>query len=626
MCGITGILDFSGAPIAPDLVRAMTARLAHRGPDDAGAWTEGPVGLGHARLSIIDLSPTGHQPMHTPDGNWTLVFNGEVYNFPELRRELEAEGVVFRGTSDSEVILHALARQGPAAFSRFNGMFAVAAWNAATRRLYLARDRFGIKPLYYALNERGIVFGSEIKALLAAGRTPTELDWAALHEYLYYGNPLREKTVFRAVREVLPGHYLTIENGRVLDTTYWRVEETPVVNDDLAAATTAVRDRLEAAVQRHLISDVPVGVFLSGGIDSSALTALAARHYQGRLKTYSVGFDFDKGVNELPKARRVAETFGTEHHELHVAGRNLPDIIERLVAAHDEPFGDCADIPLYLLCEQLRGAVKVVLQGDGGDEIFAGYRRYNILSFNRAWRAAARIAPTVMAAVPRRPAWYRAMRFFRAMGHPDPALRLALFMTMESQDDAPTRMLSNSARRAVEKHDPFAAFREAHARLQNLDAVQRSLYTDTMILLPDQFLEKVDKSTMAHGIEVRVPFLDADLAAYALGLPSRMKVRAGQKKFILRRALRGIVPDDILDGPKTGFGVPYAHWLRTSLADYARSALLDSTAPVAGLLDHAAIEKALTEHIAGRRNHGFILWKLLNLAIWVRQYRPTIAA
>lgn len=624
MCGITGILNLDGRPVSGATVGEMVRTISHRGPDDSGVWTNGPVGLGHARLSIIDLSPAGHQPMSTPDDRETIVFNGEVFNFPAIRQRLACEGVAFRSTSDTEVILHAYARWGADVFAQLHGMFALAIWDSKARQLHLVRDRFGIKPLYYCADERRIAFGSEIKDVLAAGDVAKSIDDAALHEYLYYGNPLRSRTIYRDVREVLPGHYLTIDNGRISETTYWRVEETPVVHDDLETATRQVRERLDRAVKVHLISDVPVGVFLSGGIDSSAMTALASRHYNGKLRTYSCGFDFDRGSNELPKARRVAELFGTEHRELHIEGAALVDTIEKLVQAHDEPFGDCADIPLYLLCEKLRGEAKVILQGDGGDEIFAGYRRYNVLSHERLWRTVARLAPALMSVVPRRPAYYRAVRFFQAMAATDPATRLALFMTMESREDPPTRLLSPELRPRVERHDPFKSYRAACERLSHLDPVQQSLYADTMLLLPDQFLEKVDKATMAHGIEVRVPFLDTELSDYALGLPAHMKVRRGQKKFILRRALRGIVPDDILDAPKTGFEVPYSHWLRTSLAGYARTVLLDGGGPAGVLFDRPAVEKTLKEHIDGGRNHGFILWKLLNLALWARMAGPDL--
>lgn len=624
MCGIAGILNFDKRPVAAEMIKSMVRAISHRGPDDSGVWTDGPVGLGHARLSIIDLSPAGHQPMHTPDGCTTIVFNGEVYNFPALRERLVAEGVAFRSTSDTEVILHAYARWGAAVFAQLQGMFALAIWDSRSKQLHLVRDRFGIKPLYYAADASRIAFGSEIKAVLAAGGVSKSIDDAALHEYLYYGNPLRARTIYRAVREVLPGHFLTIENGHISDSTYWRVEETPPIHDDLESATRQVRERLDRAVQRHLISDVPVGVFLSGGIDSSAITALATRHYGGRLRTYSCGFDFEGGVNELPKARRIAEMFGTEHRELRIDGVALIDTIEKLVRAHDEPFGDCADIPLFLLCAKLRNEAKVILQGDGGDEIFAGYRRYNVLSYERMWRTVARMAPALMTLMPRRPTYYRAARFFQTMSIADPALRLALFMTMESREDPPTRLLSAEWRRRVERTDPFESYRVACERLGNLDPVQQSLYADTMLLLPDQFLEKVDKATMAHGIEVRVPFLDADLSDYALGLPSHLKVRRGQKKFVLRRALRGIVPDDILDAPKTGFEVPYSHWLRTSLSEHARAVLLDRGNAVEAMLDRTGVEQALREHVDGSRNHGFILWKLLNLALWARMAAPDL--
>jgi asparagine synthase (glutamine-hydrolysing) len=381
-----------------------------------------------------------------------------------------------------------------------------------------------------------------------------------------------------------------------------------------------VRQRLESSVRDHLVSDVPVGVFLSGGVDSSAITALGSRLYGGRLKTYSVGFDFDRGVNELPKARMVAERFGTDHQEFYIAGANVPDVIERLVRSHDEPFADAANVPLYLLCDQLAGSIKVILQGDGGDEIFAGYRRYNTLSLEPFWRWAGTLAVRLDSLRPRNITIDRAMRFLRLMSSPDPVLRQALFLTPATLETPPTRVLSDEMRSQVDRFDPFARYREIHGRISHLDPVQRMLYTDTSILLPDTYLEKVDKSTMAHGIEVRVPFLANRLTEYVLGLPSSMKVRWGQKKLILRKALRGIVPDAILDGPKTGFGVPYGYWLRGPLSEYMRSVLLDDSNAAADLFDRKAVEVVVDEHVAGTHNHQFLLYKLLNLALWRRFY------
>ncbi len=598
----------------------MTRALSHRGPDDTGVWVHGPVGLGQARLSIIDLSPLGHQPMSTPDGRATITYNGEIYNFPELRRALEAEGVQFRGRSDTEVALHAYVRWGTAAFARFNGMFAFALWDNSEQRLYLVRDRFGIKPLFYHPFDGGVVFGSEMKAILASGRPQRSMDWHALHEFIYYGNPLGRHTMFESIRRLQAGEYLTIDRTGAKIAAYWTVEQIKPVTDDIETATLKVRDLLDKAVERHLISDVPVGVFLSGGVDSSAITALATRHYTGRLNTYSVGFDFDKGINELPKARFVADRFGTEHQELKIVATNMPDIIEKIVRCHDEPFGDSANLPLYLLSEALKGSVKVILQGDGGDEVFAGYRRYNVLSFESFWRAVAKPATFAASLFLRGPTFFRATRFFRAISDPDPAMRMALLLTEEPYQDPPTRVFSAEAVRRLATFDPFERYREFYGRLKTLDVVQRMLYTDCQVLLTDQFLEKVDRATMAHSIEVRVPFLDGEMTEYVMGLPAAMKVKRGQKKWILRKAMRGIVPDEILDGPKTGFGVPYPYWLAKPLSGYLKSVLLDESSLSWGLFDKRKLEQAIEVHINGTRNNGFLLYKLLNLALWHRFY------
>lgn len=620
MCGICGIVDYSRPMVDERLVWAMTETLNHRGPDDSGVAVLGPAGLGHTRLTILDLTSAGHQPMRTDDGRVTLVYNGEVYNFPELRRTLEAEGVTFHSRSDTEVVLQAYVRWGTDCFAKLNGMFALALWDAPSQTLHMARDRFGIKPLYYCASESGLVFGSEIKALLASGRVRRDLNWHALHEFLYYGNALGTRTFFGGVGKLPPGHHLTLSRHGVRTAPYWSADDLPPVMDGLHVVSETVRRRLADAVGAHLVSDVPVGVFLSGGIDSSAITALASQRYGGRLKTFSVGFDFNGGVNELPKAKSVAQQFGTEHHELHVAGASMPAVIERLVRCHDEPFADAANIPLYLLCEQLKGSIKVVLQGDGGDEMFGGYRRYRVAARERLWRWAARAALGFDALAPRSRTYYRAARFVRAMAHPDAALRSALLLTSETLASPPTRALAPEIRRTVEQYDPFARYREFAGRFQHLDPVQRLLHTDAAILLPDTFLEKVDKATMAHSIEVRVPFLDADLSQYAMALPANLKVRAGQGKWILRRALRGIVPDAILDGKKLGFSVPLDYWMRAPLAGYMRSVLLDPSILGTGLLDRSAVQRAIDDHVAGRRDDGNMLYRLLNFALWHRCY------
>lgn len=616
MCGICGLLDFSGARTEQGVIERMTNTLRHRGPDDRGTCLDGPVALGHTRLSIIDLSDAGHQPMVSRDGNVVLVYNGEIYNFRQLRRVLESGGASFRGRSDSEVVLQAYLAWGVEAFRRFKGMFALAIWDRGKHVLHLARDRFGIKPLYYYPLEDGLIFGSEVKALLASGRITPAMNNSVLPEYLFYGTALGEHSLFAGVRRLLPGHHAAVDESGITITSFASLEEIEPVGDDLETATREVRSRLEEAVRSHLISDVPVGVFLSGGIDSSAIVALASLHTSGKLQTYSVGFDFEQGVNELPKARKVAEYFGTDHHELHVSGSNMPEVIETLVHCHDEPFADAADLPLYLLCREIGGSPKVILQGDGGDEIFAGYRRYNVLAAKRFWKLAGPVGGSLAGMFPISRRADRLRRFLQAAGHPDPAMRMALLLTVESLHRPPTRVLSADFRKILEEVDPFARYREMQSRFSRLDPVQRMLYTDCGIILPDIFLEKVDKSTMAQSMEIRVPLLDTDLTRYVMGLPSSMKVKRGQKKWILRRAMRGIVPDEILDGKKTGFGVPFEFWLRDPLADYLRSVLLDSSVDRWGIFDSREMERAIEEHVSMKRDNGFLLYKLLLLVLW----------
>jgi asparagine synthase (glutamine-hydrolysing) len=624
VCGICGVLDPSGAPVDRQVLERMTASLDHRGPDDRGVHTDGPLGLGHTRLSIIDLSPAGHQPMFSDDGSVVLVYNGEVYNFLELAGELRQKGHVFRGRSDSEVVLHSYLEWGEDCFARLNGMFALALWDGRRRRLLLARDRFGIKPLHYTVDRGGrLLFGSEIKALLAAGNVDVRISRRFLHEYLYYGNSLWNRTAFEGIQRVLPGTYLACDPEGRREVRYWDIGDSPERRGTLEEHAAGVRERLQASVRRHLIADVPVAVFLSGGIDSSAIATYAAREVGERLRTYTAGFDQGFDLDERPRARRLAEHLGTEHHELFVRVRDLPDVLEVLARAHDEPFADAANVPLYLMCRELQNeGVKVVLQGDGGDEIFAGYRRYNVLSHGWFWRAVAPPAIAALAALPESPRRQRALRFLRVFARSDRAGRMARLLTLEDSEEPPTRVLTREGLELLRGTDPFAAYDEVTSAFASRDEVQAMLYTDCMLLLPDTFLAKVDRPTMSCSIEVRVPFLDAELTDYVLPIPSSHKVRRFQKKFLLRRALRGVVPEEILDGPKRGLEVPYQRWLRTELRDWARAVLLDPGTDASGLFDRAALERCLDQHAGAERDNGFLLYKLLNLVLWMRLYRP----
>lgn len=622
MCGLAGLyLKRSSIPEHQALVNTlvkMTDTLTHRGPDSSGHIVNYPIAFGHRRLSILDLSENGAQPMKLGENGPVITYNGEVYNFQDLRRELEDQGCKFRGHSDTEVILHVYAVWGFSGLKRLEGIFALALWDPAHKRLVLMRDRFGVKPLFYGDSTHGLAFGSEIKAVLAAGGVDFSLDDQSLSEYLWYGNTHEDRTFYNGVRAVEPGHWLIIEDGVQRIESWWRIEEwleQPVVAKNIKDASNQVRLSLDQAVSRQLVADVPVGIFLSGGVDSSAIAASAIQSSQKPLNSYVAGFDFDKGVNELPKAAIVARHLGLIHHELHVSGSGLSDVLLTLARAHDEPFADAANIPLYLMCRQLSGEMKVVLQGDGGDELFAGYRRYAMLRNALWWR----FWPKTLSPVARACGSLggRFARVADLMGSNDMAMRMAYLLTLESPHNPPESFLMPERRHDLAKMtDPFIAYRRAALRFRHHDPVQQMLLTDLTVQLPSQFLTKVDRSTMAAGIEARVPLLDESVVRLAVNMPSHWKVRGIQKKIILRDSQRGRLPPEILNGPKTGFGVPFEYWLRDLLFEFARERLLDSTFTNAFGLDRWAIERALIEHRAQHKNQGMILWKLLQLAIW----------
>ena len=623
MCGICGIVDFDAVPPRERLAN-MVATLEHRGPDAHGIHTNDDFALGHTRLAIIDLSPTGAQPMTSADGHAVMSYNGELYNYRELRRELEAGGATFRGASDSEVVLEAYLQWGNDAFRRFNGIFAIAIWDYRTDELLLVRDRFGIKPLYLHRNGRRTLFASEIKAILASGCVQPELDYRALHEFLYFRSPLGDRTMFQGIESVKPASIVCIGRTGETQTTYWE-PSVNLIDVDEAEAVEEIRRRLESGIASQLVADVPVGVFLSGGIDSSAIAAFAARHSKERLKTYSVGFDFSNGTSELPTAKALASELGTEHHELHVKGDDLAPVLEELVHVHDHPFSDPANIPLYLLCRELGGTPKVILQGDGGDEIFAGYYRYSLMNSPLVSNPVApSLASPLAKLVPRSGRFRRGGRVLEVLGERHPGRRLAMFMTSESPSNPPVRVLSKHARRLAEHFDPFTEYVIQDERFSELDPVQRMLFTDTQILLPNIYLEKVDRPTMATSMEVRVPLLDNEIVDYAMSLPTELKIRKGEKKYLLRQALRGTVPDSILDAPKKGFSVPESQWLQTSLSGFMKEVLLDRSVADDGLLDRAVLEQMVTQHVAGETSNGGLLWNTLNLALWLEKYNPQL--
>ena len=623
MCGVAGILRTDGAAADAAAVRRMAQTLHHRGPDDSGVYAQGPVALGHTRLSVLDLSARGGQPMRSEDGRFVLAYNGEIYNFQGLRRILQANGHAFRSRSDTEVVLRAFAEWGMDSFRRLEGMFALALWDGKEQRLTLARDRFGIKPLHYCKTKRGLIFGSEIKAMLASGELPSRMDWAALNEYLHFGSALGESTMFAGVRKLLPGHALTLSAAGMKLAPYACVLNVAPVAEDPSTAAQRCRELLEKAVASRLVSDVPVGLFLSSGLDSSAIAAFASEHYGGRLSTYTASFGPDWPVDESGSARQLAEHFNTDHHELRVSGADAAPVVEQLVRSHDAPFADPAGIPLHLLYAALRGGPRVILQGDGGDELFGGYWRYREALPGRRFRAL--LSPARWKALLRRPAkkWSGVLggdwRFYPQVGGLTPMTKPFLADTVAAPALA---LLAPEARRCLQASDPFRCHREHFQRLRRLDPAQRRMRMDCAIRLPDRHFAKVDRASMAHGVEVRLPMADADLASHALGLPTAYKVQPSVGKVVLRQALRGLLPDAVLQRRKAALLVPLDHWLRTSLAEQLRSVLLDGAAPHARLFDGAVLERLVERHASGL-DHSRLLYLLLNLALWMGIYRVT---
>lgn len=625
MCGIAGFINMSARQGEPVELEKALDSIAHRGPDDQGIFRTEKVGLGHRRLSVIDLSPSGHQPMATVDGSHVIVFNGEIYNYKELRNELKQSGVCFRGASDTEVLLNAMKTWGESALARLNGIFSFAIFDSQDMTLTLARDRFGVKPLYYRSSEGVLYFGSEIKAILHMCKEQFYICPQAFHEFLYYGNTLGCSTMFEGIKKLEAGQFLRISKAGIEKKHFWSISkdvrpyEGEIIEHEVFAET---RWHLENAVKRQLVSDVPVGLFLSGGIDSSAIATFASRNYNRNLITYSAGFDFDNGHNELEVAARTAKVLNTEHREIFIRGGDLWETIKSLVKHHDEPFSDAANIPLYLMSREIRHECKVILQGDGGDELFGGYSRYPILSRSDAlsW-----ILPIMkMFNNPLLPQVHRAKidRFHGVFSERDYGRRFGKLLTLEVEGrESPEGYLTDSVRRYLQNSNPFRRyeyFADAFAATESV--VQKMLWTDMAVILPDQFLEKVDKSTMANGVEVRVPFLDNDLASFAMSLPAWLKVKRGCPKYVLKKSLKGIVSDEVLNGGKKGFGVPYQNWIKGPLKEPMLDVLSDSRIRDLEIFQPNAIKRAIDLHLSGGADKGFLLWKLMNFCIWRIEY------
>jgi len=624
MCGICGLVSLDGATVDPDVVAAMNGTLVHRGPDSSGAFVEGGVGLAARRLSIIDIAG-GDQPVANEDGRIQVVQNGEIYNHAELRAGLERQGHRFATRSDTEVLVHLYEERGPAFVEELRGMFAIALWDRLEQRLVLARDRFGIKPLYYGISAGRLSFGSELKALLAMPGFPRDVDPDALEAYLAFNSIPAPLTIFAAARKLPPGHLLLWQGGEPTLRRYARPRPVAAGREragDEQMLAAELRERLRDSVRAHLVSDVPVGVLLSGGIDSSALAALAARESSYQVSTFSIGFQ-ERAFNELDQARLVAEHYGTDHHELVVR----PDAIEllpRLAEVFDEPFADSSALPTYLVSQLAAGTVKVALSGEGGDELFGGYHTYVADTLApRIGRVAAALRPLVDA-LPSSSGKvsldYKAKRFARA-AHLPPLERHHGWKEIFSAD-ARAELLDG--RRGPT--DPLDVYRARYAETEGADELARLQDVDIGIYLADDLLVKTDRASMAHSLEARVPFCDQQVAELALALPRRMKVRGLAKKRLLRQAVATLLPERIARAPKQGFSIPAAAWLRGDLEPFAREMLSPDRLRAQGFFDPLAVTRLIDAHVARREDLSRQIWGLLMFSLWHERYLAQVPA
>lgn len=620
MCGIAGHL--SDRQWEAELVHRMCDVLRHRGPDDEGYYMDGPVQLGMRRLSIIDVA-SGHQPMTNEDGSVVVVFNGEIYNFQELRAALERRGHRFRTASDTECIVHLYEDIGERCVEHLRGMFAFAVWDRRSQNLFLARDRVGQKPLYYRLLPGGIAFASELKALLQDRTFSRDLDPIALDHYLTYQYIPAPFSIFAGARKLPPAHTLTFSfaEKKVRLNRYWQLRYGPKLSCSQSEAAGLVREAVREATRVRLVAERPVGAFLSGGLDSSLVVACMAEQ-TSHVRTFSIGFD-EATWDERHWARAVAEHFGTEHCEM-VVQPDIAAILPSLVWHYDEPFADSSAIPSWYLAEMTRSHVTVALNGDGGDESFAGYDRYraaSALDGMPAGKVVRALATGVHSALPQRGETYsrygRGRRVIE-LAAADPARRYGEVVSCFHDREREALYLPEW-RSVLGGADPYATLEVAAASGGAEEPVDRLLSTDVHTYLPGDLLAKVDIATMAHSLEARSPLLDHQVMELAARLPTGMKLRRLRGKFVLKEAARGLVPDDVIHRRKHGFGVPMASWLRDDLKAMTHDMLSDRTFRSRGYFDATYVERLLAEHMAGRP-HGSRIWTLLQFELWARAF------
>ena len=621
MCGICGILSIQCSKIDAKFLQRMNDQIIHRGPDDEGYFIEGNIGLGSRRLSIIDLAE-GKQPIFNEDRSIVLIFNGEIYNYFELRQELIRSGHQLYTNSDTEVIVHLYEEHDVDCLHKLNGMFAFALWDRKKKRLFLARDRLGIKPLYYYLDAEKILFASEIKAILADKSIKREIDTKGLINYFTFGHSVAPDTIYQGIKKLLPAHYLLCEDGRVLIKQYWDVPlATPQEDRGEAYYQAKILELLSQSVKRRMIADVSLGALLSGGLDSSAIVALMSRISNHPVQTFSVGFEFGKMYNELDDARIVARHCSTDHHELLLKDCDLIKVLHKLVYHYDEPFGDPAAFPTYLISEFARQYVKVALTGEGGDEIFGGYRRYSAERFAPYYQ----ILPTflrdnfIQKLVGCLPRFRRLKKALSTLSIADPPVRYGNWLAVFT-DEMKRWLFDSQLDVVLEGLDAFAIYKYYYSRADSVPLINKIMYVDQKIWLPDTYLEKTDKASMAASLEARVPFLDYELVEFAASIPSKYKIKKFETKYILKRAMKGILPESTLRKPKHGFAVPTDTWFRGRLKDFVWDVLFDARTQSRGYFNFNYIEELYRKHERGKEVYDKQLWLLLMFELWHRRF------
>jgi len=622
MCGICGVFEYERRTDFPGaMIHDMNQTMVHRGPDDGGVFVGPGIGLGHRRLSIIDLVG-GHQPMSNEDGTIWVLLNGEIYNYPELRADLLQRGHVFTTKSDTEAIVHAYEDFGENCFAKLRGMFSIALWDSRERKLILARDRVGKKPLFYAADKNRILFGSELKALLASGLLSRETDHEALSDYFSLGYIPAPKTIYRAVRKVMPGSYLVASATGIRESSYWDLSFSKVEERTEEDWCERLRHELCEATRIRLMSDVPLGAFLSGGIDSSSVVALMDHLMKRSVTTCSIGFREEK-FDEAPYARQVSELFKTDHHE-EVVEPNALEIVDNLAWHFDEPFADSSAIPTYYVSKIARGQVTVALGGDGGDENLAGYRRYRLDHNENRLRShvPASLRKAVFGPLGR---WYPplawAPRVFRAKATFQSLSRSPLQGYFNSvsyfRPDDKLKLFTTEFRRRLGGYDTLDVFRHYYDRADTQDPLSKIQYVDVKTYLTDDILTKVDRASMAVSLEVRAPMLDHKFMEFVASIPSNLKLHSGTGKYILKKALESTLPHNILYRPKQGFAAPLDSWFRRELKDMAYNIIVESKDD---LLDQQFLKKIWQQHQKNYYDRSALLWSVLMYRKWRQAY------